>query len=55
MKVSIGNNNKIKNSNIGTNNKIEKEESKGSNILIEILIGIFVTVVGGIILYFITK
>ncbi len=55
MKISIGNNNKIKNSNIGTNNKIEKDESKGKNFLIDVLVGIFVTVVGGIILYFITK
>ena len=50
MKLEIGNKNKIKNSNIGDNNKIEKE-----NILIDILVGLFVTIVGGIILYFITK
>lgn len=55
MKISLGNNNKIKNSNIGTNNKLEKDESKGKSVSIDILVGIFVTVVGGIILYFITK
>lgn len=55
MKIEIGNKNKIKKSNIGTNNKIEKDESKGKSILVDILVGIFVTVVGGIILYFITK
>ena len=54
MKLEIGNKNKIKNSNIGDNNKIEKED-KGKNILIDILVGLFVTIVGGIILYFITK
>ena len=35
-------------------NKIEKED-KGKNILIDILVGLFVTIVGCIILYFITK
>lgn len=55
MKINIGNDNKIKNSNIGTNNKMKKDENKGEKIFIEILIGIFVTVVGGIILFFITK
>lgn len=54
MKIEIGNKNKIKNYNIGDNNKIEKED-KGKNILIDILVGLFVTIVGGIILYFITK
>lgn len=54
MKLEIGNKNKIKNSNIGDNNKIEKED-KGKNILIDILVGLFVSIVGGIILYFITK
>lgn len=55
MKIKIENKNKIIKSNIGTNNKIEKDESKGKNILVDILVGIFVIVVGGIILYFITK
>lgn len=55
MKISIGSNNKIKNSNIGTNNKIEKDENNEKNILIDIFVGIFVAVVGGLILYFITK
>ena len=34
--------------------KFEKED-KGKNILIDILVGLFVTIVGVIILYFITK
>lgn len=55
MKVEIGNNNKINNSNIGKNN-INKIEVKDSNeIWIQIVVGIFVTVVGGYILYLITK
>lgn len=53
MKVNIGNKNKIKNSNIGTNNTINKEQKK--NYLTEIIVGIIITVVGGIIIYFITK
>ena len=52
MKIDIGNKNKIKNSNIGKYNKITKDEK---NYVLEILIGIAVTVIGGIILYFITK
>lgn len=54
MKIEIGNKNKIKKSNVGINNKIEKDESNGKNFLIDIFVGIFVAVVGGIILYFIT-
>lgn len=50
MKIEIGDKNKIKNSNIGVNNKIEKED-KGKNILIDILVGIVV----GIAVYLITK
>ncbi len=52
--VHIGDSNKIESSNVGINNKIEKDESNGKNILIDIFVGIFVAVVGGIILYFIT-
>lgn len=54
MKIEIGNKNKIKNSNIGSNNKIENEKNS-NKILIDILVGLFVTIIGGIILYFITK
>lgn len=54
MKIEIGNRNKIKNSNIGKNNKIESEKNS-NKILIDILVGLFVTIVGGIILYFITN
>lgn len=54
MKVEIGDKNKIKNSNIGANNKIEKED-KGKNILIDILVGLFVAIVGGVAVYFLTK
>lgn len=54
MKIEIGNGNKIKNSNIGKNNKIESEKTS-NKILIDILVGLFVTIVGGIILYFVTN
>lgn len=52
MKIKIGNGNKIKNSNVGKNNKIEREQMT-NKILIDILVGLFITIVGGIILYFI--
>jgi len=54
MRIEIGNKNKIKNSNIGVNNKIKKED-KGNNVLIDILVGLFVGIVGGIAVYLITK
>ena len=54
MRVEIGDNNKIKNSNIGVNNKIEKED-KGKNILIDVLVGLFVAIVGGVAVYLLTK
>lgn len=54
MKIEIGDKNKIKNSNIGVNNKIEKAD-KGKNVLIDILVGLFVGIVGGIAVYLITK
>lgn len=52
MKTKIGNGNKIKNSNVGKNNKIESEQTP-NKFLIDILVGLFITIVGGIILYFI--
>ena len=54
MKIEIGDKNKIKKSNIGVKNKIEKED-KGKNILIDILVGLFITIVGGVAVYFLTK
>lgn len=54
MKIEIGDKNKIKNSNIGVDNKIEKEEN-GKSILIDILVGLLITIVGGIALYLITE
>lgn len=54
MKFEISNKNKIKNSNIGANNKIENE-SKAKNIIIDILVGLLITIVGGIVVYYLTK
>ncbi len=54
MRIEIGNKNKIKNSNIGICNKIKKED-KSKQIIIDILAGLFVTVIGGLILYYFTK
>lgn len=54
MKIEIGDKNKIKNSNIGINNKIEKGD-KGKKVLIDTLVGLFVGIVGGIAVYLITK
>lgn len=54
MRIEVGNKNKIKNSNIGANNKIQKDD-KGKNILIDILVGLFVTIIGGLALYYLTK
>lgn len=50
--IKIGNNNKIENSNFGTHtqNKLKKE-----SVLKQIFVGIFVAVIGGIILFAITK
>jgi len=52
MKINIGDKNKIKDSNIGTNNKIVRSDK---NILTEVFVGIIIAVIGGFILYFITK
>lgn len=54
MKIEIGNKNKVENSNIGSDNTINKEDNS-KKIIVDILVGLFVTIVGGIILYFITK
>lgn len=53
MKINIKNNNKIKNSNIGRENTIEKNKKENNTIklLCEIITGIIITVVGGYILY----
>ena len=54
MKIEIGNKNKIKNSIIGKDNKIEN--SKSSNkIVIDILVGLFVAIVSGLVVYYLTK
>lgn len=53
MKIEIGNKNKIKKSNIGTSNKILNGEPNNKKIPTDIIVGILVTVIGGIILYFI--
>ena len=54
MRIEIGNKNKIKNSNIGIGNKIKKED-KSKQIIIDIFVGLFVTVIGGLILYYLTR
>lgn len=53
MKIEIGDNNEIKNSNIGENNSINtnSENDKLWKMIIEIIIGIIATVVGGYILF----
>lgn len=51
MKIKIGDNNKISKSNIGYNNSI----NKGDSVLINILVGLFITIVGGIIVFYLTK
>ncbi len=54
MKIKIGNGNKIKNSNIGKNNKIESEQTPNKT-LIDILIELFIAIVSGVIIYYITN
>jgi len=53
MKIEIRDNNKIDNSNIGKNNSIKKEDEKNNivKLIVEIIVGIIVTVIGGYILY----
>lgn len=52
MKINIGNNNKIENSNIGKNNSNSNpEEHNFYKIIIEIFVGITVSVIGGYILF----
>lgn len=51
MKIEIGDNNKIKNSNIGNNN----QKTDKNNKILEIIIGIVITVIGGILLAIILK
>ena len=56
MKIDIGNKNKINNSNIGEDNKIEsKSNSKRFNFWTMIFIPILVSVIAGIIVWAITK
>lgn len=53
MRIKIKDNNKISNSNIGNNNTIksDKKEKYIVKIIIEIAVGILVSVIGGYILY----
>ena len=54
MRIEIGDKNKIKNSNIGNNSTINKDD-KSKKVIVDIIVGILVTVVGGLILYHLTK
>ncbi len=53
MKIIIENNNKIKNSNIGENNTIGKndENSFWKKHIIEIIVGVIIAVISGFILF----
>ena len=51
MTTKIGNNNKIKKSIIGNNNIIKAEEKKLINKIIEIIIGLFIAIISGYIIY----
>ena len=54
MKIEIGDKNKIKNSNIWNYNTINNDY-KSKNVVVYIIVGILVTVIGGLILYHLTK
>lgn len=53
MKIEIENNNKIKNSNIGENNIIGKENEKNflKKYIIEIIVGVVIAVISGFIIF----
>ncbi len=52
MKINIGENNKIENSNVGQGNSCNNTKQPGFwKIIVEILVGIIVAVVGGYILF----
>lgn len=52
MKISIGNNNKIENSNIGNNNTIRNDnKNKNTSRILEIIIGLIISIISGYILY----
>lgn len=53
MKIEIGNDNEIKDSNIGNNNTIDKgtEESFWKKYIVPIIIGVLTTVIAGFILF----
>lgn len=51
MTTKIGNNNKIKKSIIGNNNTIKPKEKTLLNKIIEIIIGLVITVIGAYIIY----
>lgn len=50
--IKIGDNNEIKNSNFGT---YIENKSKNESVLKQIIIGIAVTVIGGVLVWWITK
>ena len=51
MKINIGNNNKIKNTIIGNNNNASKKNNKVFKIILDIIIGIIITLVSAYIIY----
>jgi hypothetical protein len=55
MKISIGDNNKIKSSVIGESNREPVEEKGVRKVTAEILVGILITIIGGLILAFIMQ
>ncbi|WP_300222212.1 hypothetical protein [uncultured Helicobacter sp.] len=50
--IKIGNNNKIKNSNFGIHTE---SKSKNESMLKQILVGVVVAVIGGVLVWWITK
>lgn len=53
MKIKIENNNKIKNSNIGVNNTIGKNDENvfWKKHIIEIIVGVIISIISGFILF----
>lgn len=51
MKINIGNNNKIKNSTIGTNNIKNKEDNKNLKMFWEVLVAVVSGLIVGYIIY----
>lgn len=55
MGIKIGNGNNIKNSNIGSNNKINDKKDGVVKKIITILLEIFIAVISGVLVYWITN